>query len=49
MMRAFAISFSTADDAWGFVLIAKAHLPIECVWRVISYLPGHYYLEAIVR
>ena len=48
-MRAFSITFYTADDAWAFVLIAKALLPVECVWRVISYLPGHYYLEAIVR
>jgi hypothetical protein len=48
-MRAFAITFSTSDAAWEFVAIAKSHLPIECVRRVISYLPGKYYLEAIVR
>jgi hypothetical protein len=48
-MRAFAIRFWTAEDAWDFVLIAQAHLPIECVWRVVSFVPGQYFLEAIVR
>lgn len=48
-MRAFAISFSTGEAAWDFVTVAKSHLPVECVWRVVSFVPGQYFLEAIVR